>query len=111
MGNNSLYNQPDLYVAFQEYNPLDPATPGPLTKWKVFWQGTEYETTTVVDTEAVPAYVATHSGWTTTTYAAHTITVTKVIAKEFTVFYCYASDGIIKKVLPQHINVLNYKTI
>lgn len=111
MLNNWLYNQPDLFVAFQEYNPADPATPGPVTKWKVFGQWTEFETTTVVNTAAVPSVTTSYSWGTTSTAAAHTITTTQLIAKEFTVFYCYAPDGIIKKVLPQHITVLNYKTI
>lgn len=112
---NGLYNQPDLFVSFQEYNPADPSTPGPLTKWKVFGQWIEFEIAEVTDTdsEAVPAVTTTHSGGSTSTAAAHTIvhTITKNIAKEFTVFYCYAEDGIIKKVLPQHITVLNYKKI
>lgn len=110
-----LYNQPDLYVSFQEYNPADPSTPGPLTKGKVFGQGIEFETTEVTNTdeEAVPSFVVSNSWWTTSTYPAYTITHTKTenIAKEFTVFYCYAEDGIIKKVLPEHITVLNYKLI
>jgi hypothetical protein len=60
----------------------------------------------------IPSITSTHSWWTTTTTPAHTIVHTKTnnIAKEFTVIYCYASDGIIKKVLPEYIKVLNYKT-
>lgn len=112
---NWIYNQPNLYVSFQEYNPADPSTPGPITKGRVFWQGIEHEIETVTDTdsEAVPAVTTTNSWGTTSTTAAHTIvhTVTKNIAKEFTVFYCYAEDGILKKVLPEHITVLNYKLV
>lgn len=105
--NSLIFSNTDLLVSFQEYNPG--WTPGPLTRGKIFGVWVEFEIETVTDIKNVPAVTTTHSTWWSSTTAAHTITITKKIPKQFTVYYCYGEDWIIRKVLPEHINVLFYK--
>ena len=101
---DSLYNMPDVYIAFREYNPIDPSTPGPEQKWKLFGQWTVIQYLL----QTVPAIVTTDtSPVNTSTTAAHTITV----PTQVTVFYVYGADGKVKLTLPEHITFLNYKTI